>query len=72
MKKFIFGGVGLLLINLNFQVTSTASANPYKVVWQRCAEGSEVEYVIRCRLEGGEECFANCQGHCDEPPSMGG
>jgi len=61
-----------LLITLSsfFFSASIVSANPYKIVWQRCAPGSDQTMVIRCRLEGGEECFANWQGHCNEPPEI--
>jgi hypothetical protein len=72
MKKIFFSFMGLILLSLTTIPSFQASANPYKIVWQRCAPGSEVEMVIRCRLEGGDECFANWQSHCDEPPVIGG
>ncbi|MCE7055606.1 hypothetical protein LZF95_13035 [Algoriphagus sp. AGSA1] len=72
MKKMIIGLLGLFILSLAALPANVAIANPYKIVWQRCAAGSEVDWVIRCRLEGGDECFANWQGFCDEPPEIGG
>jgi hypothetical protein len=71
MKKRVVSTAFLALFGLSTFLTTSANANPYKVVWQRCSPGSEVEMVISCRLVGGEECFANWQGHCDEPASLG-
>jgi hypothetical protein len=72
MKKYFYLIAGMVFLLILTPPVSSSFANPYKVVWQACPSGSEVEYVIRCRLEGGEECFANWQGHCDESPSTGG
>jgi len=54
-----------LIVCFSFYSQPTKAANPYKIVWQKCAPGSDTTYVIRCRLTGGEECFANWQGHCN-------
>jgi hypothetical protein len=73
MKKMLFGFLGIAFLSLTLVPTSkTMAANPYKIVWQHCGPGSQVDMVIRCRLIGGDECFANWQGHCDESPGMGG
>lgn len=72
MKKMLFGFLGLVFLSLTLFPTSNAWAgNPYKIVWQHCGPDSEVSMVIRCRLVGGDECFANWQAHCDEAPEVG-
>lgn len=63
---------GLLVIGFVISSTSPAQAleeeNPWKIVWQECPAGSAVSHVIRCKEDGGEECFANWQYFCDENP----
>lgn len=70
MKNFmkVFGFASVLFVGASFITPLETSANPYKIVWQKCAPGSPVTHVIRCRLEGGDECFANWQGFCNEDP----
>jgi hypothetical protein len=70
MKKLLVLTASVILVALATLIAPPVSANPYKVVWQRCGEGSEVDWVIRCRLVGGEDCYANWQGFCDEPASL--
>lgn len=42
--------------------TSSSSTNPFRVVWEWCAR--ENLYVLKCRYEGGETCYANWQQPC--------
>ncbi|SNS68599.1 hypothetical protein SAMN06295967_11641 [Belliella buryatensis] len=72
MKNFmkVFGFASILFIGVAFIAPSETNANPYKIVWQKCAPGSPTEKVIRCRLEGVDECFANWQTFCDEEPTI--
>lgn len=73
MKKMLFGFLGIAFLSLTLVPTSkTMAANPYKIRWQICGPGSSVEQVIRCRLDGEGECFANWQTFCDEGPGIGG
>lgn len=67
MKKLVVFVAGIMMFSLSALIVPTANANPYKVVWQKCAVGDP---VIRCRLIGGEECFANWQGHCNDAASL--
>lgn len=56
------------VISSSSPVQALEEENPWKIVWEVCPAGSPVSHVIRCRTEGGEECFANWQYFCDEDP----
>lgn len=65
---FLFSAKGNLenqLIEIDEQVPvqpTSGESNPWKVVWEWCVPKNE--YLIKCRLEGGETCYANWQVPC--------
>jgi hypothetical protein len=63
-KVFI---IALFSLPFTLLTANPVNANPWKIRYQLCPEGSLVDQVIRCRTTGSGECFANWQDLCDGP-----
>ncbi len=49
-------------VTISNDAVAQSSSNPFHVVYEWCVP--QGIYIIKCRYEGGETCYANWQNPC--------